>query len=251
MESNRANSTALLHVLRITAKDCGAGFFALLLYALNQLIWADAHGHTAHVDFGQRCRDHRTNRYYDAAYGPNVWEYYFDPVSGVCALLPAATTYRIPQPPFTNLNTVFARGCTGPREPNSLDQATLRPAPHFNLFSADLSAWSAPAPQGANLKSRVHNSARRMRLLPHEQVPRWRYDHAWHHLMRSRASSVLTRHVRLRATPLAAATTFYRERILSLGANRPLLGIHLRGTDKMKSVGRRVCFVVFPHQSHL
>jgi hypothetical protein len=30
-----------------------------------------------------------------------------------------------------------------------------------------------------------------------------------------------------------------------------LLGIHLRGTDKMKSVGRRVCFVVFTHQSHL
>ena len=53
-------------VLRVTAKDCGAGFFALMVYAVNQLIWADHHGYAAYVDFGQRCRNGRLNRYYDA-----------------------------------------------------------------------------------------------------------------------------------------------------------------------------------------
>jgi hypothetical protein len=69
--------------LRIVAKDCGAGFFALLLYAVNQLIWAEgeAKGRKSRVEFGRRCQDGRPNRYYDAAKGPNVWEYYFEPVS--------------------------------------------------------------------------------------------------------------------------------------------------------------------------
>ena len=65
--------------LRIVAKDCGAGFFALLLYAVNQLIWAEgeAKGRKSRVEFGRRCQDGRPNRYYDGAKGPNVWEYYF------------------------------------------------------------------------------------------------------------------------------------------------------------------------------
>ena len=54
------NATALARpALRVTAKDCGAGFFALLIYALNQLIYAESHGYAAHVDFGERCRDGR------------------------------------------------------------------------------------------------------------------------------------------------------------------------------------------------
>ena len=73
-------------VLRVTAKDCGAGFFALMIYAVNQIIWAEANGYASVVDFGKRCRDNRINRYYDATHGSNVWEYYFHPVTaGVIA----------------------------------------------------------------------------------------------------------------------------------------------------------------------
>ena len=44
-------ATAAHGVLRVTAKDCGAGFFALALYAINQIIWADDHGYAPHVFF--------------------------------------------------------------------------------------------------------------------------------------------------------------------------------------------------------
>ena len=74
-------SAAAHGVLRVTAKDCGAGFFALALYAINQIIWAEDHGYAPHVYFGERCRDGRLNRYYSADRGDNMWEYYFYPVS--------------------------------------------------------------------------------------------------------------------------------------------------------------------------
>ena len=60
-------------ILRIVPKDCGAGFFALVLYALNQLIWADENGYIAHVLFGPTCPDGRPNRYFDKTRGPNMW----------------------------------------------------------------------------------------------------------------------------------------------------------------------------------
>ena len=73
-------------MLRVTAKDCGAGFFALMLYALNQIIWADDHGYTPVVTFGERCRDGRANRYFTPERGANMWEYFFEPARvGVAA----------------------------------------------------------------------------------------------------------------------------------------------------------------------
>ncbi len=74
-------AAAAAPVLRVTAKDCGAGFFAFMLYALNQLIWADSHGYVSRIAFGEKCRDGRPNRYYSRAHGENVWEYFFHPVS--------------------------------------------------------------------------------------------------------------------------------------------------------------------------
>ena len=76
-----AAALASLPALRVTAKDCGAGFFALLVYAMNQIIWAEANGYAPVVLFGERCRDGRLNRYYDAARGPNMWDYFFHPAA--------------------------------------------------------------------------------------------------------------------------------------------------------------------------
>ena len=65
-----------------------AGFFAYLLFALNQLTFAQKHGLTPHADFGEctvNGHDHYAsggaNLYYDARSGPNMWDYYFEPLS--------------------------------------------------------------------------------------------------------------------------------------------------------------------------
>ena len=180
-----------VHVLRVTAKDCGAGFFALVVYALNQFIWADMHGYTPVVEFGERCRDGRVNRYFEAARGPNVWEYFFEPVSVAKA------------------------------RPSDL-QLTVRQLFALHHTSAD------------SVQTYPHG------LYRHLKVPRWRYDEGWHRTMRTRAALTLGRHVRFRPAPLRAASMFYRERILALGAERPVLGLHLRGTDKLRNIGGRI-----------
>ena len=182
-----------LPVLRITAKDCGAGFFALLIYAINQLIWADENGYQPVVLFGDRCRDGRPNRYFDSAHGPNVWEYFFWPVS------PSA-----------------------PRASASDHQLTVKQL--FGLHHLSL----------ASVQTYPHGVHR------HLKVPRWHYDEMWHRTMRNRASHTLHRYVRLRAAPLRAVRTFYRDQVLALGSARPVLGLHLRGTDKLRNIGGRI-----------
>ena len=177
--------------LRVTAKDCGAGFFALVVYALNQFIWAESNSYTPAVDFGERCRDGRLNRYYDALHGPNVWEYFFAPVSS----------------------------------------RVLRPSDH-QLAVKQLFALHHTS--AASIQTYPHGIHR------HLKVPRWRYDEGWHREMRSRASRTLRRYVQLRPTPLRAVRAFYRDRVLALGEQRPVLGLHLRGTDKMSRIGGRI-----------
>ena len=182
--------TAQSNVLHVTAKDCGAGFFALLIYAINQLIYANKHGLRAHVLFGKRCRDGRINRYYSAAHGPNVWEYFFLPVS-------------------------------------SADQATHA----VQLSLKELFYLHHLAPE--SVQTYPHGVYR------HLKTPRWQYDELWHWTMRTRASQFLQSTVQLREPPLYAARQFYRQKILARG-DRPLLGLHLRGTDKMKNIGGRI-----------
>ena len=185
-------------VLRITAKDCGAGFFALIVYAINQIIWAESNGHASYVDFGQRCRDGRLNRYYDAAHGANVWEYYFRPVSTAVA---APTSLQLSTKQLFNLH--------------HLSPYSIQTYPH-GLYKA--------------LK-----------------VPTWRYDEGWHRTMRGRASRLLHRFVHLKPEPLRVVRNFYSQRVLSLGGDRPALGLHLRGTDKLKNIGGRI---VRPEEYH-
>lgn len=75
-------------VLLVRMNHGSAGFFAYVLFALNQLIFAVQWGLVPYIDFG-KCtvngHDHYAsggaNLYYDPASGPNMWEYYFEPVS--------------------------------------------------------------------------------------------------------------------------------------------------------------------------
>ena len=83
--SNTRNRTG---TLRIVVNHGSAGFFAYLLFVLNQLIFARKHGLVPFVELG-RCtvngHDHYAsgarNLYYDESHGPNVWAYFFEPVA--------------------------------------------------------------------------------------------------------------------------------------------------------------------------
>ncbi len=179
-------------ILRIVPKDCGAGFFALVLYALNQLIWADENGYIAHVLFGPTCPDGRPNRYFDKTRGPNMWTYYFRPV-------------------WENVRN---------DRPKDLQLSNKE---LFNLHHMSTSSIQT-YPHG------VHR---------HLKVPKWRYDEAWHYEMRIKAHRVMAKYVRIRQKVLEVAQDFYQRQIVARGA-RPLLGLHIRGTDKIRNVGGRI-----------
>ena len=66
--------------LIITINHSGAGFFAYVNFALNQLVYAERHNFWPVVYFGPKSGD-GLNAYYDAHVGENMWDYYFEPVS--------------------------------------------------------------------------------------------------------------------------------------------------------------------------
>lgn len=57
-----------------------AGFFAQVQFAINQIRYAEAKGMVPVVQFGPDSID-GPNAYYEESAGPNVWEYYFEPVA--------------------------------------------------------------------------------------------------------------------------------------------------------------------------
>ena len=74
-------------VLLVTSQHNNHGLFAQVERVLNQLHLAGARGLVPHVFLGRKAFASPTscevgeNQYFDAAAGPNVWEYYFEPVS--------------------------------------------------------------------------------------------------------------------------------------------------------------------------
>ena len=74
--------------LRIVMNHGSAGFFAYMLFAINQLLFARRNGATPYIDFGEctvNGHDHYAsggrNLYFDRQRGPNMWDYYFEPVA--------------------------------------------------------------------------------------------------------------------------------------------------------------------------
>ncbi len=69
-------------ILVITINHSNAGLFAYVNFAINQLIYAEKHNLLPVVYFGPRSGN-GDNAYYDARYGANMWDYYFEPVAGL------------------------------------------------------------------------------------------------------------------------------------------------------------------------
>lgn len=67
-------------VLVIRMNHCNAGFFAQVQFAINQIRYAEAKRMIPVVYFGRDSLD-GPNAYYEESAGPNVWEYYFEPVA--------------------------------------------------------------------------------------------------------------------------------------------------------------------------
>ena len=90
-------------VLRIVMNHGTAGFFAYVLFAINQLRFAAEHNLIPYIDFG-KCtvngRDHYAsggrNQYFESAAGDNMWEYYFEPVSDYKPGMPGYDVRSLP-----------------------------------------------------------------------------------------------------------------------------------------------------------
>ncbi len=86
MADTPLDSAALLErydkILRIRINHSNAGFFAYLTFAINQLRLCEAHRLFPVVYFGPVSGD-GPNAFYEARYGDNTWDYYFEPVAGL------------------------------------------------------------------------------------------------------------------------------------------------------------------------
>ena len=177
------------HALRIQMNHGSAGFFAYVLFAINQIAFARKHGIGAHVDYGActvNGRDHYAsggaNLYHSPAHGANMWEQYFQPVSDV---VPGAghVLHALPSKALWKLHQ---RG----------DDSVF--AYYYGVHSAKRG-----------------------------------YDEAWYRSMRLRAHGLL-KHVSLKPHVQDAVDDFWRR---ELAARWPVLGLHVRGTDKDPAIG--------------
>jgi len=69
-------------ILIIKINHSNAGFFAYLTFVFNQLIYCEKQNYLPVVYFGRRAGN-GINAYYDPRYGPNMWDYFFEPVAGI------------------------------------------------------------------------------------------------------------------------------------------------------------------------
>ena len=183
-------------ILRITMNHGSGGFFAYVLFAINQIRFAQRNNLVPYVDFGE-CTvnglDHFAsgglNRFFDATAGPNMWEYFFEPVSeyrpGMAASVNALPSTRAWQLHHANRDSVFA-----------YPYGTYK-----HIADVD----------------------------PRERA-------AWYSRMRRRAVATLAKYVRLKPAVLQEAERFWRRRIAK-GGSGPVLGLHMRGTDKQRDIG--------------
>ena len=182
-------------VLLIRVNHGTAGFFAQVLFVINQLIFAERHGLIPYVDFGEctvNGRDHfasgQANPYHDPAHGANWWESYFEPLSRVRASQLASPNARaLPSQHMWMLHTV---------EPESV--------------------YTYPYGKYSNLRGAPYDNS----------------TIAWYDCNRQRAAGVLSRWVRVLPHVEALVDAFW-----SRVPAGPVLGLHVRGTDKQASIG--------------
>lgn len=193
-------------VLRIRGNHGSSGFFAYVLFAINQLILAHEAHITPYIDFGEctvNGHDHPTsggrNLYYDERYGTNMWEYYFEPVS---AYRPSATADA-------------SSGARVQYDVRSLSSAQLWDV-HHRKASSSVFAY----PYGMYAKVYEHG-----------------FNETWSRMMHDRAATAVRRYLRVKPAVEAKVEAFWNERV---APGSQVLGVHIRGTDKQMSIGGRV-----------
>ena len=188
-------------VLQIGMNHGSAGFFAFVLFAINQLRFADEHGLTPYVDFGEcttNGEDHfasgGANLFYDARLGPNMWDYYFEPVSD----------YRPGDPGVVH-------------RLSSTEMWRLHHKHPESVFAYPYGMYKQIA-----------------RATPADRA-------AWYRTMRTRAHGILRRHVRVKRSILDEADREWAALLARRGGggggDGPILGVHVRATDKEKKIG--------------
>lgn len=189
--------TDVPQILRIRMNHSNAGFFAYLTFALNQLRYAEERRLHPVIDFGpvtgrDAVSTDDRNAFYDPEHGENTWDYYFEPPAGDRA---CDLDARIADPndSLTADNVVL------------LDDEAL-----WALHLRD-PASVYPYPYG------------RWASMADESSPE-----AWYAEQRQRMRTLLDRYVRVKPHVRAHVDAFREEHL----TGRPVLGVHLRGTDK-------------------
>ena len=193
--------------LRVTMNHFGrdAGFFVYVVFALNALEFAEEAGAAcASVWFGEKGLSRRggdggrpalwttPNLFYDASYGPNVWEYFFAPVR-----CPEGKVGR-----FGQEHRVVG------------------------LTDGSLAWLHEQRPRSVFTYQHGLHASRRER-----------FDEGWYAQQRVHGAELVRKYARVRPHVRCAVDAFWRAQGLD-GA--PVMGVHLRGTDKRSALGGRV-----------
>jgi hypothetical protein len=158
--------------LIITINHSGAGFFAYVNFALNQLIYAEQHSLSPVVYFGPQSGD-GPNAYFDASVGDNMWDYYFEPV--------ATLTYAD-----------IKRRISDPDDPLTLNDLTT-------LSAEDL--WRIHEAEPESIYPYPHGI----------YSDKFKGDPQWYSKQRAMAYYIINKYVRVKPHILAKVDAFERE----------------------------------------
>lgn len=185
-----SSASGFVSVLLVSSEHNNHGLFAQVERVLNQLLLAENLGLPAIVYLGRKVAaapwtcDVGENQYFDAAHGPNVWEYFFEPVS----------SFSMGSPTFNGrpVRLLLASAADARRHAIAVNRDAVTSYFEFKRYDASL-----------------HEIRTRVRRLGARLVSRW-----------------------VRVKPGIRATAFD---LLSAWRQRSthLLGVHLRGTDKV------------------
>jgi len=178
----------------IRINDGWHGFFAQFLIVLNELRYAEEKRWTPYVYIEKKTEKHGDNRYFDEIVGPNIWEYYFRPVSGIQ-----------PSPDF---------------EVRNKDQ-TLSWKEERQLYTspeAIKAYYFGKSFDGINNKQRYKDNL---------------YNDGFYWRHRSMAHKMIKDYVRIK-TEIEVKVRTYVDRYFT---GWTVLGVHMRGTDKIPSAG--------------
>lgn len=172
-----------------TINHSHAGFFSYVTFALNHIIYAHGHAMEPVVHFGEWSQD-GPNAFFDAAQGPNMWDYYFEPV-GQCTYQQLERRLADDRDPLTRENIIRL----------TKDQLKL-------LHAHDLDSVYT-YPYGI-------------------QIPLFEQQPDWYEQQRAKARPLVRDHIRVKPHIAKIVSSFVEDNF----QGHPVLGIHMRGTDK-------------------